>query len=65
MYSSPHLKIHIDILDGRYKVLLNQAVHINEVIAIEKYPGDVTEDENKDDADQDESKVDFTSDFFL
>ena len=45
-------------------LLLNHILHIDEVIEVEKYPGDVTEDEDNDDADEDEGKVDLTS-YFL
>ena len=42
-------------------LLLNHILHVDKVIEVEKYPGDVTEDEGNDDADEDEGKVDFTS----
>ena len=42
-------------------LLLNHILHVDEVIEVEKYPGDVTEDEDNDDADEDEGKVDLTS----
>ena len=42
-------------------LLLNHVLHVDEVIEVEKYPGDVTEDEDNDDADEDEGKVDLTS----
>ena len=42
-------------------LLLNHILHVDKVIEVEKYPGDITEDEDNDDADEDEGEVDFTS----
>jgi hypothetical protein len=42
-------------------LLLNHILHVDEVIEVEEYPGDVTEDEDNDDADEDKGKVHLTS----
>ena len=45
--------------------LLNHVFHSDEIITIEEDPGNVTKDEDKDDADEDQSEVDLTPDFVL
>ena len=42
-------------------LLVNHIFYVDEVIEVEKYPGNVAEGEYNDDADEDEGKVDFTS----
>ena len=38
-------------------LLLNHILHVDEVIEVEEYPGDVAEDEYNDDVDEDEGKT--------
>ena len=64
MYSIPHLRTkRLSTNIENLILLLNHILHVDEVIEVEKYPGDVTEDEDNDDADEDEGKVDLTSHF--
>ena len=57
--SLPHLKLKLLInLENKNLELLYRIFHSEEIIAVEEDPWNVTEEEDKDDADENESKVD-------
>ena len=59
--SSPHLKRKLKAnFQNKNLELLYRIFHSEEIVTVEEDPRNVTEDEDKDDADENKSKVDLT-----